>query len=135
MKTDEGQGMLPLPGLEPDPPASTRRGGALVASTRRTIAALHALGLLEERHAAQCALALVLAEACEGGAASRRASAVAMAARELRECLDSLPKPEGDGKEDAFERMMREFAEQENVPSVRRAETPSSHAGPEDLRS
>lgn len=96
METDDGQGLLALPGLEPD----ARPGGVLTAAVRRTIAALDAQGVLGERHAASCALALTLAGTMDNPRAMTRASAQAMAARELREVLAGLLEL-ADGSDDA----------------------------------
>lgn len=80
-----------LPGLEPPAPSA----GAMELATRKTIAALEAAGLLEERHAMTCQLMIELAQSVEAGRKARRASAVAMAAAQLREAFLSLPEPEG----------------------------------------
>lgn len=111
MTTNDDQPMLPLPGLDPDP----KPGGALVAAVRRTIAALERQNVLSERHAATLALALALAQSIDGGAAARRASAVAMAAKELREVLAILEElATGDDDElDPFDALAKAMAEAE----------------------
>lgn len=98
----------PLPGVDvPTGPESKIR-----AAVRRTIRAVEDEGLLRERDAAACALALELATAVDAGVARRSSSGVALAARELRETIDSLPKPpEGDPERDAFLTLMRDIAE------------------------
>ena len=107
-KADDGQ--PPLPGLE-DPEPSGPPPDALESAVRRTIAALHAKQLLHEHHAATCQLALDLAASVSAGRRSRRASAVAMAARELREVLASLPAiDQGDDEQDPWDALAREFA-------------------------
>lgn len=90
-----------LPGLELEPGYGTA-SGALRNSVVETIKALHEDGLLQPRHAAQCQLALELADAVTAGTRSGRASAVAMAAAQLRETLLSLPQPKEGTLEDKF---------------------------------
>lgn len=79
-----------LPGLE----LPTTLVAPLDAAVRRTFAALAAEGLLEDRHAALMQLCLDLADSVANAKVSRRATAVALAARELRETLAMLPEPE-----------------------------------------
>jgi hypothetical protein len=79
-----------LPGLETPRPGA----GDLEKATHRTIAELDALGLIEPRHAMTCQLMIELARAVEAGRKSGRASAVALAAAQLREAFMSLPEPE-----------------------------------------
>ena len=107
MVTDDGQGVLPLPGLEPE----AKPSGALTAAVRRTIASLEGMGVLGERHAASCALALALAATMDNPRAMTRASAQAMAARELREVLGGLlDLAEGDGDDDPWKELAQAFA-------------------------
>lgn len=63
------------------------------AAVVATLAALKEDQLLEPRHAGLCQLALILADAVMAGTRGGRASAAAMAAAQLRETLDALPKP------------------------------------------
>lgn len=107
METDDGQGMLALPGLEPD----ARTVGPLTTAVRRTIASLDAQGVLGERHAASCALALALAGTMDNPRAMTRASAQAMAARELREVLAGLlDLAEGSDDADPWKELAEAFA-------------------------
>jgi hypothetical protein len=82
-----------LPGLEPPRANDT----PMVRAMRSTIKALDADHRLEPRHAALMQLCLSLAQAIDGGARSGRASAVAMAAAQLRETLLVLDPPPEDG--------------------------------------
>lgn len=84
---------LELPGLA----ASDRAESAMVTAARSTIQALHTLGKLEPRHAVLTQLILSLAEAIDRGTRTGRASAVAMASKELREALLQLDPPPEDG--------------------------------------
>lgn len=79
-----------LPGLE----MPTRLQAEMVGAVRSTFAALDEAGLLEPRHAALMQLCLELADSVAAAKVSRRATAVALAARELRETLALLPVPE-----------------------------------------
>lgn len=79
----------PLPGLEdPTAPASD-----LELAVRRTLIALADQELLEPRHAGLMQLCISMAQAVDAGVRSRRASAAAMAAAQLREALVLLPEP------------------------------------------
>lgn len=78
-----------LPGMS----EITQPSGRIVPAVEATLQALIDDGLLEPRHTAAAQLALELALAVEHGIASRRASAAALAARELRETLATLPEP------------------------------------------
>lgn len=97
-----------IPQLLPGMSRLTDPSGRCVAAVEATLAALHAADLLEPRHAATAQLCLELALAVEHGLASRRASAVALAARELREALASLPEPQQTGG-DAFAQLLEEL--------------------------
>lgn len=94
----------PLPGME-DPQGPTSE---LEQAVRRTLRALRDQDLLEPRHAGTMELALVLARAVDAGVRSRRASAAAMAARELRETLAMLPEPEATPS-DAWDQLVEEL--------------------------
>lgn len=63
--------------------------GAAMTTLRR----LDDLGLLDDRHTLTCQLILELAHVIGAGSRNARASAVAMAAKELREALATLPQP------------------------------------------
>lgn len=95
-----------LPGLE----APKMPTGELEAATRDTIRELHALNLLQPRHAMTCQLMIELARAVEAGRKSGRASAVALAAAQLREAFLSLPEPETtpDG-DDAWQQLANDL--------------------------
>ncbi|WP_201518884.1 hypothetical protein [Gulosibacter hominis] len=93
-----------LDGLEPPTPDSS-----LLQALDKTIQALEADGLIDDRHAALCELARVMAAATEAGQLSGRASAAAMAARELRECLEALPKPESISEAEAFAALVEQL--------------------------
>lgn len=90
MAADE---QLELPGLG-EPAAGS---SAMVRAAHDTIAQLHQLGTLEPKHALLAQLVLELAEAIDRGRRSGRASAVAMAARELRDTLLMIDPPPEDG--------------------------------------
>lgn len=94
-----------LPGLEP--PA--RGVSNLQLAARRTIAALDSQGLLEERHALTCQLLLDLADAVDSGRRAGRASAVAMAAAQLREAYLTLPEPVVGGDGDGWDQLAQEL--------------------------
>lgn len=100
-------GQLEIPGLVPelreaDPP--------MVVAAKRTLRALETSGRVEDRHAVLVTMVVELAAAIHAGTRSGRASAVAMAAAQLRETMLVLdPPPEdGDAGMEAL-RLMREF--------------------------
>lgn len=101
-----GPDMLPLPGLD-DPTQSAQH---LELAVRRTLDAINTAGLITARDAGMMQLCLELSRAVTAGVRSGRASAVAMAARELRETLLALPQPEaapaGDEWRDLVQRMV-----------------------------
>ncbi|WP_146085613.1 hypothetical protein [Rathayibacter sp. AY1C9] len=76
--------------------------GALRESVVKTITALNDEGLIQPRHFAMCQLALELADAVTAGTRAGRASAVAMAAAQLRETLLALPQPREGSEMDKF---------------------------------
>lgn len=95
-----------IPGLEPPRPGV----GALERATRETLQSLREAQLLEPRHAMTCQLMIELARSVEQGRKAGRASAVAMAAAQLREAFLSLPEPaEGGGEDDPFAKLAREL--------------------------
>lgn len=93
--TDE---QLELPGVVP--PAGDH-DSAMVSAAKRSLAQLAATGQLTERHAVQVQLVVSLAGAIDAGTRAGRASAVAMAARELRETMLVLDPPPEDPAEGA----------------------------------
>lgn len=111
-----------LPGLE----APARPAGDMEKATRATIVALNDAGLLNATHAMTCQLMIELARSVEAGRLAKRASAVAMAAAQLRDCFLSLPEPErGPGDDsDPFTRLANELREAalRNIAEHRAAE-------------
>jgi hypothetical protein len=97
----------PLPGLGESPSVTSD----LEASVRRTIAAIDAAGLLTERDAATCQLAIELARVVQLGVASRRSTGAAMAARELRDTLLMLPQPEQTPAGQEWDALVRKLVE------------------------
>jgi hypothetical protein len=99
---------LHIPGLaEPEATAS-----AMVKAAHTTLQQLRELGRLEPRHAVLAELILSLADAIDRGKRSGRASAVAMASKELRETVLMLdPPPESDALDasEAARTALREF--------------------------
>jgi hypothetical protein len=93
-----------LPGLEP----SRESDSAMVKAARLTLAALRDADKLKPEHALLTQLILSLAQAIDGGTRSGRASAVAMAAKELREALLQLDPPPEEGQTDAAA-VLRQF--------------------------
>lgn len=97
---------LALPGMG----GARENDSAMVRACRQTIDALAAAGKLEPQHAVLTQLLLALAEAIDGGRRNGRASAVAMAARELRDTLLMIDPPPEDGEAGADAlRALREF--------------------------
>jgi hypothetical protein len=84
----------------------------MVAACRQTIRALEAADKLAPAHAVLTQLLLELAAAIDGGAQRGRASAVAMAARELRDTLLMIDPPPEDGPAGADAlRALRDFTQ------------------------
>jgi hypothetical protein len=105
VSVDPDQPTLPGIRLEPD-----ERDSPMVASARLSLGALSAAGRLEDRHAVLVQLVLSLAGAIDAGVRSGRASAVAMAAKQLLETMLVLdPPPEDAGAEDAAAAALRGF--------------------------
>lgn len=88
----------------PDPAAGDT---PMVRATKHTLATLRAADRLPPERSALAQLCLSLAQAIDGGARSGRASAVAMAAAQLRDTMLVLdPPPEdGDAQADAARRL------------------------------
>lgn len=100
---------LELPGVVPEPSAADT---AMVQAATRSLRELEKVGTITERHAVQVQLVLSLSAAIDAGARSGRASAVAMAARELRETMLVLDPPPEDPAEGAeARRLMAAFME------------------------
>lgn len=81
----------------------------MVKACRLTIAALADAGKLQPAHAVLTQLLLELSGAIDRGRAAGRASAVAMAARELRDTLLMLDPPPEEGQSDQALQLLREF--------------------------
>lgn len=97
---------LELPGVVPE---SRRDDGVMVAAAKRTLSELERLDRIEPRHAVLVAMVVELAASIEAGRRSGRASAVAMAAAQLRETMLVLDPPPEDG--DAGAEAMRLWSE------------------------
>lgn len=89
-----------LPGLEPPKPSD----GHMVVAARVTLDALRDADRLEPRHAVLVQLVLSLAAAIDRGVLAGRASAVAMAAKQLLETMIVLDPPPEDGDADVAAR-------------------------------
>lgn len=98
-----------IPGLEV-PPASTA-DGPMVQAAVVTLQALQTGGVLEPRHSVLVQLVRSLAGAIDAGVRSGRASAVAMAAKQLLETMLVLDPPPEDGgiPEDRARQALAEF--------------------------
>lgn len=105
MTSERDQLELELPGMGAD----GRADSPMVTAARSTIRALADLERLEPRHAVLTQLILSLAEAIDRGSRTGRASAVALASKELRETLLQLDPPPEDG--DASAEARRQLAE------------------------
>lgn len=93
-----------IPGLVV--PGSTALDGPMVKAAATTLQALADAKVIEPRHAVMVQLVHSLAGAIDKGVTSGRASAVAMAARELREAMLVLdPPPEEGGAADVAARL------------------------------
>lgn len=79
-------------------------------SARASLAALDAAGLLSARHALTCQLILELARVIGAGVRTGKTAAVAMAAKQLLEAIDSLPKPD-ETPVDGFDAFLKQIAE------------------------
>lgn len=96
---------LELPGMEPAAAADS----AMVRACRQTIVALGHADKLLPQHAVLTQLLLELSSAIDRGRQAGRASAVAMAARELRDTLLMIDPPAEDGATEDAARQLREF--------------------------
>lgn len=93
-----------IPGLVV--PGADATDGAMVKAAAVTLQALADAKVIEPRHAVMVQLVHSLAGAIDKGVTSGRASAVAMAARELREAMLVLdPPPEEGGAADVAARL------------------------------
>lgn len=100
-------GQLELPGMAE--PASS--ASAMVKAAHITLQQLRDLGRLEPRHAVLAELILSLADAIDRGKRSGRASAVAMASKELRETVLMLDPPPDSDSLDASEAARKALAD------------------------
>lgn len=94
-----------LPGLTPPAQGDT----PMVVAAKVTLDELRRLGVVERRHSVLVALVLSLSSAIDAGTKAGRASAVAMAAAQLRETVLTLDPPPEDG--DASVEAHRRLAE------------------------
>lgn len=97
-----------LPGLTLPGDAAPTSG--LVAAATTTLRVLDDKGLLRPEDALTVQLVLDLAAAVAAGVQSKRASAVALAARELREAMALLPQTEAPTGPDTFEALAQMLA-------------------------
>lgn len=98
--------MLALPGLdEPE-----RKPAKLEDAVRRTLAALQAENLIEERHAARLQLAIELSQIITLKRTTGRVSTVANDARVLMELLDKI-LPDATGVDGALREAMERWSE------------------------
>jgi hypothetical protein len=95
-----------LPGLEV--PGVAAHDTPMVVAAKQTLAELQRTGAVQSRHAVQVQLVIQLAHAIDRGASSGRASAVAMASKELRETMLVLDPPDELASASARDRL-REF--------------------------
>lgn len=97
---------LELPGMRPPVENDT----PMVGAAQHTLAALNDADMLGPRSALLVQLTIQLSRAIDAGVRSGRASAVAMASRELRETLLMLDPPPEDGEAGAeAQRQLAEF--------------------------
>lgn len=105
----------PLPGLE----LREAPTGEVEQAARRTIAALAADGLLEDRHAAVCQALVSVARAYDRAMTSAKAKeyAVANLHAQLLATLEALPSPEAGVEDDEWTKFQRELerAERERL--------------------
>jgi succinate dehydrogenase/fumarate reductase flavoprotein subunit len=106
--TETGRAYVPLqlPGLETVNPEYGYAASPLRTAVEATLKQLEQDGLLTERHVGIAMLALELADAVVAGRRAGRASAVAMAARELRETLQALPAPAEQSQLEIFQQLV-----------------------------
>ena len=95
-----------IPGLEV--PELHHADSPMVRAAKSTLAELARTGAVGARHAVQVQLVIQLAQAIDAGTRSGRASAVAMAAAQLRETMLVLDPPDELGSADMRDRL-REF--------------------------
>lgn len=114
MATDDA-----LPGLESMVPAATPHDGPMAQSARVTLAELERAGQIQARHAVLVQLVHSLAGAIDRGVQSGRASAVAMAAKQLLETMLVLdPPPEDPGAGTAADALAEFFRKVEEAANA-----------------
>lgn len=102
----ESVDQLPIPGLEPP----SRSASPMERATRRSIVALEAAGLVEERHSMVTQLMIELAQVVDAGRRNGKASAAAMAASEIMAAYQLLlPADEGGETHDAYDDLASEL--------------------------
>ena len=119
MQSPRGEEQL-LPGLEP--PADDQRPGEVEAAARRTLVALEADDLIEERHAVLCQGLVTLARQYDKAASSPHAKAYGIAqlhAQLLATMQQLLPTQEGGDDDDPWTQLEREIAEQARDTAAR----------------
>lgn len=117
---------LELPGMrDPDD-----RDTPMVRAAHHTLNALRAAGMLTVRHGLLVQLTLSLSGAIDRGVSAGRASAVAMASRELRETLLMLdPPPEETGATVEAQRRLVEFMDKLEYAANHNGEMPPAPPG------
>lgn len=104
---------LELPGLElPEPHPSD---SPMLRAAKATLAELARTGAVGSRHAVQVQLVIQLAGAIDAGTRSGRASAVAMASKELRETMLVLDPPDELGSASMRDRLTEFMASVERA--------------------
>lgn len=98
---------LQLPGVA----EAAESASPMVKAAHTTLQQLQHLGRLEPRHAVLAELVLSLADAIDKGKRSGRASAVAMASKELRETIVMLDPPPDTDSLDASEAARKALAD------------------------
>lgn len=98
---------LPLPGLEPP----QRKPAPLEDAVRRTLRALEAEGLIEERHSARLQLAIELSQIITHKRQTGKTSTVANDAKVLVDLLDKI-LPDDQGIDAALREAMAKWAEE-----------------------
>lgn len=109
----------PIPGLGMvEAPAAAE--SQLETAARRTLTALWNSGALDDTHALACQLVIELARAVDAGTRAGKASAVAMAAAQLRETWQALLPVDGAGagEGEALAALVRDLRASSGLPSL-----------------
>jgi len=96
-----------LPGLELDLAGDSADASPMRVAVEHTILALKEAGLLEARHEAICALALMTADAVAKAGRGSKVYAFANVGSLLRDVLADLPTPVEAAKLDMFQELVR----------------------------